>query len=170
MDWIPPFLSNPVFWAACLAWVFFITGLVGTLLPILPGNFIVLTGLLIHQLWVPQASVGWTFVGSMTALCILALAGDYALTYWGAKKFGATWKGGVGALAGGIIGIFIPPPLFWLFFGPLVGAVLGEMIGGQPWEQAGKSGIGSFLGGLAALAFKLALSMGMIAGFILLTA
>jgi uncharacterized protein len=169
MDWIPDFLSSAVFWAGCMAWVFLIVGFVATILPIAPGNLIVLAGILLHQLWVPEHSTGWTFVAVMTVLSLVAMGGDYALTYWGAKRFGATWRGGLGALIGGLLAFFIPPPLFWLLFGPLIGAVVFEILGGQKLQQAGRAGWGSFLGGIVAMLFKLAVSAAMIVGFILYT-
>ena len=78
---------------------------------------------------------------------------------------GATWKGAVGALVGGVVGIFIPPPLFWIFVGPVVGAVLGEMLGGRGVRDAGRAGWGTFLGSMVALAAKLAVCFFIIAGF-----
>lgn len=165
MDWIPDFLTSAPFWAMGMLWLFFIVGFIATILPVAPGNFVVLLGIVIHKLWVPDHSVSWTFILVMLLLSCLAMAGDYALTYWGAKRFGATWRGGVGALVGALAALFIPPPLFWLIFGPLIGAILFELIGGQEWKHAGKAGIGSFVGGVVAMLCKIMISAGMIAGF-----
>jgi len=164
-DWIPDFLTSAPFWAMGMLWIFFIVGFVLTILPVAPGNFIVLGGIVLHRLWVPDYSVSWNFIIVMLILSLLGMAGDYALTYWGAKKFGATWKGALGAIIGGLLGFFIPPPLFWLIFGPLIGAIVFEIIGGQEWKQAGKAGFGSFIGGIAAMVFKVVVSAVMIAGF-----
>lgn len=165
MDWIPDFITSASFWAMATLSIFFVVGFVATILPIAPGNFIVLGGIVLHRIWVPGDSVSWKFILIMLVLSIIAMAGDYALTYWGAKRFGATWRGGVGAIIGALVAIFIPPPLFWLIFGPLVGAVLFELIGGQEWKQAGKAGFGSFMGGIAAMFFKIIVSAAMIVGF-----
>ena len=164
-DWIPDFLTSAPFWAMGVLWIFFLVGFVLTILPVAPGNFIVLGGIAIHRLWVPESSVSWTFILVMLGLSLLAMAGDYALTYFGAKKFGATWRGGLGAIVGGLVGLFIPPPLFWLIFGPLIGAIVFEIIGGQEWKMAGKAGFGSFMGGIAAMLFKVVVSAVMIVGF-----
>jgi uncharacterized protein len=165
MDWIPDFITSASFWAMGMLWIFFIIGFIATLLPVAPGNIIVLSGIVLHRLWVPEYSVSWRFILVMLLLSLIAMAGDYALTYWGAKRFGATWRGGVGAIVGALVAIFIPPPLFWLIFGPLIGAVLFEMVGGQEWKQAGRAGFGSFMGGIAAMLFKIIVSAVMIAGF-----
>ena len=165
MNWIPDFITSAPFWAMGMLWIFFIVGFIGTILPVAPGNFIVLGGIVLHRLWVPEHSVPWNFIWIMLGLSLIAMAGDYALTYWGAKRFGATWRGGVGAILGALVAIFIPPPLFWLIFGPLIGAVLFELIGGQEWRKAGKAGFGSFIGGIAAMLFKIVVSSAMIVGF-----
>ena len=164
-DWIPDFLTAAPFWAGIVLWIFFIGGFILTILPVAPGNFIVLAGMVIHKLWVGDASTSWQFIITMLIMSILAMAGDYALTYLGAKRFGATWRGGFGAIVGALAGFFIPPPLFWLIFGPLVGAVLFELIGGQHWKDASKAGIGSFVGGVVAMLFKVVVSAAMIVGF-----
>lgn len=165
MDWIPDFITSPSFWAMGMLWIFFVIGFIATILPIAPGNIIVLSGIVLHRLWVPDHSVSWSFIWVMLLLSLIAMGGDYALTYWGAKRFGATWRGGIGAIIGALIAIFIPPPLFWLIFGPLIGAILFELVGGQEWKQAGKAGFGSFMGGIAAMLFKIVVSAVMIAGF-----
>jgi uncharacterized protein len=165
MNWIPDFVTSASFWAMGMLWIFFIVGFIATILPVAPGNIIVLCGIVLHRLWVPDYSVSWKFIWVMLTLSLIAMAGDYALTYWGAKRFGATWRGGVGAIVGALVAIFIPPPLFWLIFGPLIGAILFEMVGGQEWKKAGKAGFGSFMGGIAAMLFKIVVSAIMIAGF-----
>jgi uncharacterized protein YqgC (DUF456 family) len=165
MEWIPDFLTSASFWAMGMLWLFFIGGFILTILPVAPGNFIVLAGIVLHRIWVPDHSVSWTYILIMLAISLLAMGGDYLLTYWGAKRFGATWRGGLGAIIGALVGFFVPPPLFWLIFGPLIGAVVFELIGGQQWNEAGKAGLGSFLGGIAAMLFKVIVSAVMIAGF-----
>ena len=165
MNWILDLITSASFWAMGMLWIFFIVGFIATILPVAPGNFVVLGGIVLHRLWVPEHSVSWNFIMIMLGLSLIAMAGDYALTYWGAKRFGATWRGGLGAILGALIGFFIPPPLFWLIFGPLVGAVLFEIIGGQEWRRAGKAGFGSFLGGIGAMLFKVVVSAVMIGGF-----
>ena len=85
------------------------TGLIGCILPVVPGPVIVWTGMVIHKIWVPESSAHWTlilvagvFVGFTSLL-------DYILTILGAKKFGASRKGAIGALIGGFVGFIIPP-------------------------------------------------------------
>lgn len=77
----------------------------------------------------------------------------------GARYFGATWKGMVGAFLGALVGFFVPPPLFWLIFGPIIGAILGEFMAGRGLVQGSKAGIGTVVGGIAGFALKMGLSV-----------
>ena len=49
-----------------------------------------------------------------------------------------------------------------LLLGPLFGAVLGELLGGRKWLEAGKAGLGAILGILVGTAGKVACALGMI--------
>lgn len=136
----------------------FMLGMLSTVLPILPGNIIVWLAIVIHKLWVGDASVSWWFVGITGFIALLAQAADWACSYWGAKRFGASRHGAIGALLGTFVAFFVPPPLFWIFFGPFIGAIIGELFAKRPFEDARKAGFGSFLGGLAAMAVKMFLA------------
>lgn len=152
--------------AVLVALAFFAVGLIGTFLPVLPGLPILWMGLVIFQLWQPDY-LGWTFIGICAGLAIIGQILDLACGYWGARRFGASWKGGVGALIGGIVGFFIPPPLLWLLIGPIIGAIIGECLEGKALKQAGKAGVGTLVGTLAASILKLAMGLFMIGWFTL---
>lgn len=162
-DW----MISAEFWAMAAVVMIFIIGFVATLLPVAPGNLIVLGGVIMHRLWVPQCSVSWNIIGMMTALTLLALLGDYALTWWGAKRYGATWRGSLGAVLGAILAVFIPPQFISLLVAPWVGAVLFELIGGRNFPDSSRAGWGSFIGSMLATAFKIAVSTAIIIGFLL---
>ena len=83
----------------------------------------------------------------MTALVLitaLALVMDYLASIYGAKKFGATKNGMVGAIVGGIVGLFFNLP--GILLGPFIGATLFEMIGGRKFKPSAKAGLGATLG------------------------
>ncbi len=145
---------------------FFAVGLATSFLPIIPGSLITWIGVLIHKLWLWEESVSWTFFCIATFLVILAQLVDVAFTYWGAKRFGATWRGGMGAIFGSILGmIFFNTP--GLIFGPIAGAILGELLGGRKFIDAGRASIGTLVGGIAAFFFKLMITLIIIGGFIM---
>ncbi len=144
-------------------------GLLASFLPILPGTVIAWAGIVIHKLWLWDASVPWWFLGVATGLVLFAQGLDMACTYWGAKKFGATWRGALGGVLGGIIGILIFN-LPGLILGPIAGVVAAETLGGRDLRQAGKAGIGTIVGGLIAFVLKFGVTVSLIAGFFLVLA
>ncbi len=166
MDFLNTFLSAD-FWAMTLVIILFLVGLMGSFLPILPGAVIIWAAIVMHKLWLWDQSVSWWTVGLATGLMAMAILADYLCTLWGARKFGASWKGGFGALIGGVVGLFIPPQVVFIFVGPFLGAVLGELFGGRYPKPALKAGVGTLVGGLIAFAVKLALCVAMVIGFFL---
>lgn len=137
----------------------FLIGLVTSLLPVVPGNFIVWTGVIAHKLWLGDASVSWQIVIITGVLTLLGQASDLLLGIWGARKFGASWKGAVGALLGACIGFFLPRPLLCLIIGPIIGAVVGEICAGRTWQDGSFAGLGTIIGGAVAFAVKFGLSV-----------
>lgn len=145
--------------------IFFLIGFLGAFLPIIPATIIIWAGVLIHKLWAGDYSVSWNFFFIITGLMLFAQALDWACTYWGARKFGGSWRAGLGGIVGIIIGPFIFTPIVGFIIGPIIGAVIGEMLGGKPLRHAGKAGFGTLVGGLLAFFVKLAITCFMIGGF-----
>lgn len=81
-------------------------------------------------------------VGLITLLSFFV---DNISTLVGARKYGASKWGIIGAFLGGIAGFAIFPP-FGIFLGPFIGAVTGELLGNPKNEDVIKSGIGATLG------------------------
>jgi uncharacterized protein len=150
--------------ALLVAVTLFAVGIAGCFLPILPGNILVWLGVIIHRFMAVDESVSWLFVGIATGLTLLAQVLDYLCTYWGARRFGATWQGAVGGIVGGILGvIFFNIP--GLILGPIVGVVAVELYRSRDLRQASRAGIGTVVGGLIAFALKFGLACLVIAGF-----
>ena len=145
--------------ALAVSSVIFIIGLITSLLPVVPGNFIVWAGIVVHKLWMGDSSVGWDIVLLTLGITIVGQLADVFMGIWGARKFGASWKGALGAFGGALIGFVIPPPIFWLIVGPVVGAVIGELYAGRTWQDGSKAGIGTVIGGVLAFALKFGLSL-----------
>ncbi len=106
-----------------------------------------------------DASVTWKIVIITGIITIIGQISDFIMGLWGARKFGATWKGAIGALFGALIAFFIPPPLFWLIVGPVAGAIAGELLAGRTFKEGGQAGLGAVIGGIAAFALKFGLSI-----------
>ena len=153
--------------ALSLVSLIFLIGLASSLLPVVPGSLIVWSGILIHKLWMGDASVTWKIVILTGVITLIGQLADFVMGVWGARKFGATWKGAVGALLGAFIGFFLPPPLLWLIVGPVTGAIIGELIAGRTFKAGSKAGFGTMIGGIIAFALKFGLSISVVVLFYL---
>jgi len=142
-------------------------GLATSLLPVVPGSLIVWSGIIIHKLWMGDASVTWKIVILTGVITLIGQIADFVMAVWGARKFGASWKGALGAFIGAFIGFFLPPPLLWLIVGPVIGAIIGELCAGRTFKAGSKAGVGTIIGGLVAFALKFGLSVCVVAVFYL---
>jgi uncharacterized protein len=146
--------------------VLFAVGLIGTVLPVFPGTIIILAGAILHRIMLgPEKSIGWRTIAILVLLTLATHALDFLSGYFGAKYFGATRWGMLGAILGALIGIFFG--IAGLFIGPVIGAVLGEFIAGKRMIDAGRAGWGSLLGNLGAMIAKLVIALAMITIFFL---
>lgn len=150
--------------ALLIAVTLFAIGFISSFLPIVPGNVIVWLGIVIHKLMLGDESVTWVFFWTATFIAILAQVLDYLCTYWGARRFGATWQGAVGGIAGGIVGVILLN-LPGLIIGPIVGTAMVELFRSRNLRQAGRAGVGTVVGGFVAFVAKFALTCILIAGF-----
>lgn len=153
-----------LWWFAAIVIMAF--GLIGTVLPIVPGTTIILVAAILHRVMVgPEKGMGWLGLGGLVLLALLSYALDFASGYFGARYFGASRWGVVGAVVGGIVGIFTG--FVTLLVLPIVGAVAGELIAGKRLISAGKAGWGTLLGNLAGMIGKLAIGLAMVVWFLL---
>lgn len=156
MDW------TILWWV--LAVLIIIAGLAGTVVPALPGVPLVFLGLLIGA-WISNFEiVGWTTIGILAALAIIAWVVDFLAGAAGARYLGASSRAFWGATIGAIAGIFFG--IAGMLLGPFIGAVLGELSGGSNVVQSGRAGIGAWLGMVLATAVKLAIAFLMVGIFI----
>lgn len=145
--------------------VVFAVGLIGTVVPILPGTTIILAGAVIHRMMLgAEKSIGWPMIGILVLLTFATYALDFLGSYLGAKYFGATKWGTFGAIIGALIGLFFG--IIGLFVGPVIGAITGEFIAGKKMIAAGKAGWGSLLGNLGGMMGKLVIALTMITIFL----
>ena len=140
-----------------IGFILCLIGIVGSILPVLPGPpfgwagllFLELTDVIPNNYWF----LGITFV---IALGIFIL--DYMMPAISTKKFGGSKSGAIGAIIGLIIGLLAPIP-FGFLIGPFVGAFIGELVFNKTkGKQALKAAFGSFLGFLVSTFMKLMVS------------
>ncbi|MCD4789609.1 MAG: DUF456 domain-containing protein [Bacteroidales bacterium] len=133
-----------------------IVGIIGCVLPVIPGQILCWASLLILQLkTVPPFTARFLAIWALITAGVTLL--DYIVPIWGTKKLGGSKKGMWGATIGLVIGIIFFPPI-GLIVGPFIGAFLGELIGGKDNKTALKSGLGSFVGFIAGTVMKLVIS------------
>lgn len=153
-----------------LAGVLIVVGLLGIVLPALPGLPLVYVGMLIAAWNNGFEAIGvWTLVvlGVMT---LFSFAIDIFSTAIGAKRVGASRKAVVGAVLGTLGGLFFMP--IGLFVGPFLGALAGELIHLRRLDrdglgQATKVGVATWVGIVLGVALKIALAFAMLALFVL---
>lgn len=150
-------------WFWLIALLLVLVGLAGTILPALPGLPFVFGGLWLGA-WIDgyaQVS-GWLIVvlGILTAV---AMGIDFMAGVLGAKKVGASKEAIIGASIGAIVGIFFG--FIGIFVGPFIGAFAGEYLARGRLGDAGKVGLGTWLGIVVGAAVKIGTAFLMLALF-----
>lgn len=154
---------------ATLAWIvtgsLLLVALVGCIVPVLPGHLIVLLAALTHHLMLgSKAGVEWWTYVVLGLLLIVAQVLEFASGAAGNKWFGGTRWGSIGALTGGIVGIFFFP--LGLILGPLIGAFGFEwLFAERTMRDSTKSGVGAAFGTVTGLVIKSVIGLVMIAWF-----
>lgn len=127
-------------------------GIIGSILPALPGVPVSWVGLLLIYL-IPDININYWILGITLFLTIVISILDYVLPSKGTKKFGGTKYGVWGTNIGLIVGLFFPP--FGFVIGPFLGAFAGELIyNSKDTKGAFRAAVGSFLGLLASTFMK----------------
>jgi hypothetical protein len=149
--------GNPVLVivAAIVGAIVMILGLLGSVLPVLPGPPLSFAGLFLMAL-VQDFSHPLTpaLVIVMAVITVVVTALDYFVPWMGAKRYGASRGGVWGSIVGMIVGIFFFPP-FGMFIGALIGAILGEFVAGKKTGDAMRAGWGVYVGTMAGIVIKL---------------
>jgi uncharacterized protein YqgC (DUF456 family) len=142
-----------------------VIGVIGIVAPVLPGVPIVFVGLVLGAWAGDFQRVSWLGLGGGLVLMLLSFVVDWAATVLGVQKLGASKLAVIGALVGGLVGIFFG--IAGVLIGPFIGAVIGELISARDLVQAGKVGLGTFLGMVIGAALKIGLVVGMLGFFAL---
>jgi uncharacterized protein YqgC (DUF456 family) len=132
-----------------------IAGMVGCILPIIPGPIVSFCALIILS-WIKNWQIfSQTFLIIMGILTALLTMLDYVAPALGAKKFGASKRGLWGSAIGMIIGIFFIPP-WGMIVGAFIGALVGELASGKSGGKALRAGWGILVGNILGIGLKLA--------------
>ena len=139
-------------------------GLVGVIMPALPGTVLIFAGLLLAA-W----SDGFERVGvpTMVILGILTVASyfvDIAMMALGMKRLGTTRRAMAGAALGTLAGLFFGLP--GIIIGPFAGAMIGELTAESNWRAAGRAGFAAWIGFLIGTMAKVGLAFAMVGIFL----
>jgi uncharacterized protein len=149
-------------WTAAVILV--VVGLIGVVLPALPGTVLIFAGLLLAA-WAD----GFARV-SIPTIVVIGIIGaasygvDFAAAALGAKKLGASKRAMAGAAIGTVLGLFLGLP--GLIIGPFVGAVLGELSVERDWKKAGRAGLAAWIGFAIGTAVKVGIAFAMLGIFV----
>jgi uncharacterized protein YqgC (DUF456 family) len=155
-------LEITLLWVLCAALI--VLGLVGTVLPLLPGTLLVWGGVVLGA-WIDDFTrVGTTTVVVVTVLALLAWGLDYVAGLMGAQKAGASKQALLGAAVGTVVGLFMG--LVGVLFMPLVGAAVGEYLARRDQGRAVKVGVATWVGIMVGLIAKVVLAFIMVGIFV----
>jgi uncharacterized protein YqgC (DUF456 family) len=139
-------------------------GLVGIVLPALPGTMLIFGGLLVIA-WADGFSrVGVPMLVLIGVIAVASYGVDFVAGAVGAKQVGASPRAVAGAALGTLLGLFFGLP--GLIFGPLIGAVLGELSTHRNVGRAAHVGMAAWVGFFIGTAVKIAMAFSMIAIFL----
>jgi len=148
--------------------VLLLGGLVGCILPVLPGPPISFVGLLL--LWWAREwnaeSFGWVAVLVLGVLAIVVTVIDLVVPVWGAKRYGASKTGIWLSVLGMLVGMIVFPP-FGMLIGAFVGALAGELLVGKREGEAAKAAWGVFVGTMAGIGLKLGVCLAITAVYVI---
>ena len=116
-----------------VAFLLLLIGLVGSVVPALPGPPLSFAGLLVLQ-WSGYGGFSpsflWIFAGITAAITIL----DNILPAWMTKRFGGSRLAVIGSIVGLVAGILFFAPI-GLLIGPFLGALAGELLNNRIQEK-----------------------------------
>ena len=139
-----------------IAGILLIIGLIGCVLPVIPGIPLSYVGiLLLHFTSNVQFSLAFLIVWAVIVIIVQVL--DFYIPVWGTKRFGGSRWGTIGSIVGIVVGLFFAP--WGIVIGSFAGAVIGELLSGRTSRDAIKAGFGAFVGFLLGTVSKLTVSV-----------
>lgn len=121
-----------------------ILGVVGLVLPLLPGIALVYAGI-VAVAWADDFTrIGPVMLVVMLLITLAAVAVDHVAGVLGARKAGASGWGVFGAALGAVAGLFFGLP--GVILGPAIGALTFEYLRNPDARRAIKAGAGGLVG------------------------
>lgn len=152
-----------------------VVGVVGAVVPALPGSSLILVAVLIWGAVAGFSGLGWA-LGVAVAVAVLSIGIDFLATYWGAKRAGVSKWGQIGAIVGLLVGMLgllpawvLGGPLLGIVVGALLGAIAGEYLYRRDWNLAFNAGISVVVSSLVGNLIQGVLALAAVVVFLLTT-
>ena len=132
--------------------ILLLAGIVGCVLPFLPGPPLCFLALLVQQ-FNSEPPFTSRFMWIWAGVTILVVVLEYLIPAYGTKRYGGTRYGVWGCTIGLIAGTLVWPPgnYHWT----ICGSLRGEILANQDSQTAFRSALGSFVGFLMGTLLKL---------------
>ncbi|MEZ2417453.1 DUF456 domain-containing protein [Luteibacter sp. RCC_6_2] len=143
-----------------LAAALIVGGVVGAVLPVLPGIPMIFGGIWLAAAVDEYQHLGWGWLVAIGIVGAVGIALDFVSASLGAKRIGASPRALWGAGIGTTVGMFFGIP--GLLIGPFAGAVIGELWSGTSILRSAHVGIGTWIGMLVGILAKVVISFLMI--------
>jgi uncharacterized protein YqgC (DUF456 family) len=162
--------ASSIDWALWGTWtltiLLLVTGLLGTVLPLLPGPVIIFVGGVLHTVLRPESALSWWGITVMALLLALSFFVDFASGALGTKHFGGSKWGVAGVIIGGLVGLFFGLP--GLIIGPIVGGFAAEKwIARKEFHPALRATWGTVVGTTVGMVVRVVISVAMVGVFFL---
>ena len=146
--------------------ILMLLGFIGSFLPVIPGAPLILLGAFFYAWHSDFLVVTWGTLAILLGLSVLSQILEHFASLLGAKKFGASRWGMIGAFLGGMIGFFTSG-ILGILIGPFIGALLLEFFHGQNLNASLKIGLGTLVGFLGGAIGKIIVAFTMIGIFLI---
>lgn len=153
------------FTALALTIFLLIIGLIGTVLPVLPGPILIFGGIFLYGFLTDFRTLNSRFFFLQAIVLVIIIASDYVASAVGTRLSGGSRQAAIGAIIGTIFALVFLGPL-GIIIGPFVGASTVELLRGLKFDQALYVGLGTLVGTLGGTLFKLCAEIIMISYFL----
>lgn len=141
--------------------VLLIVGILGTILPVLPGLLFSLCGLLIYKFGT-DAPLPMIYIWIFVILTAISVVLNYVIPAKTTRKYGGTRWGSIGSVVGTIAGMFLIPVPFGFLIGMFLGVFVGELLhDASDKKKAWNSTKGALIGFLYGTGFNLIVGLAM---------
>ena len=142
-----------------------LAGLVGCVVPVLPGPPLAWLGALFYGWQTDWARITPLVLGAMLVIALLGASADWWMGFLGAKKGGASARGQIAALLGGVVGLFVLS-VPGMLIGSVAALVAVEWHRLREWRGVLRAGGGYLVGFLLAMVVEIVCTLLIIGLFV----